>query len=339
MRVTFIADPHIPVPPIGYGGAERNAALICEELARRGHEVRLLAGAGSRNYGELWVHQAPSANFHSRVYRKISFQLTSLRAALDSDVVHSIGRVDYLWSLLHTRVPLVLTLQNHAPKAELLKLAGSRSRVALVSPSDAYRRELPPARWTTIYNTVDSRRIEFTAEPSGNYLAFLGRLTANKGVHTAIQVAQHADLPLIIAGNIPDEPGGPEFFEREVRPHLGGKIEWIGEIDDVRKPEFLGNARALLFPIQWEEPFGMVVAESFAAGTPVIAMRRGAMPEVIEPGRNGFLCDSVTDMVEAVRRINELDRAYCRQTCDDRYSPRVAVDRYLDVYADVVREQ
>jgi glycosyltransferase involved in cell wall biosynthesis len=338
MRITFVADPIIPVPPVGYGGAERNAALICEELARRGHQVRLLAGEGSSNFGELWVHRAPSSSFRSRAYRKLLFQLTSLRAALDSDIVHNIGRVDYLWSLMRTRVPLVLTFQNHTSVDELEALPGSRTRIAMVSPSDSYRRGLSSRRWWTVYNTVDSTGIPFRERPGGDYVAFLGRLTANKGVHVAIQVARAANLRLRIAGNVPREPGAQEFFDREVRPYLGDKIEWIGEIDDTQKPEFLCNARALLFSIQWEEPFGMVVAESMAAGTPVLAMRRGAMPEVIDHGRNGFLCDTVDDMVAATERIDALSRAECRRTCEERFSPRVIVDRYLDIYQSLLDE-
>jgi glycosyltransferase involved in cell wall biosynthesis len=338
MRVTFIADPLIPTPPEGYGGAERNAALICEELARRGHRVRLIAGEGSRNFGELWIHRNANASFRSRAYRKLAFQLLSLRAALDTDIVHNIGRTDYLWSLMRTRLPIVLTFQNHTARSELLQLAQARPKIALVSPSDSYRRDLPPARWTTIHNTVDSRNIQFRAKPGGDYLAFLGRLIPEKGVQVAIAVAQRAKLPLRIAGNIPDIPGGREFFEREIEPHLKGDIEWIGEINDRQKPDFLGDARALLFPIQWEEPFGMVVAESMAAGTPVLAMRRGAMPEVIEHGRNGFLCDSVEEMARATERIDELDRALCRQHCEDHYSPRVIVDQYLRLYERVMRE-
>ena len=336
MRVTFIADPGLPVPPLGYGGAERNAALICAELARRGHQVRLLAGPGSSNYGELWPHRAPDATFPSRAYRKILFQLLSLRAMVDTDVVHNIGRIDYLWSLFRTRTPIVLTFQNHTTRQELLSLAMRRDRLALVSPSDSYRQGLPPDRWWTVYNAVDAERIPYRAQPAGDYVAFLGRLTANKGVHVAIQVAKAAGLPLRIAGNVSRESGGEEFFEREVRPQLGQQIEWIGEINDEQKPDFLGNARALLFPIQWEEPFGMVVAESMAAGTPVVAMRRGAMPEVIEHGRNGFLCDTIDEMVAATRRIDELDRADCRRTCEERFSPRVIVDRYLDIYGTVM---
>ena len=332
MRITFIADPGLPVPPLGYGGAERNAALICTELARRGHDVRLLAGAGSRNFGELWVHRAPGTSFVSRAHRKLLFQVMSLRAALDTDVVHNVGRVDYLWSLFRTRLPIVNTFQNHVAREALLALAGSRERLALVSPSDSYRSGLPPEGWWTVFNTVDCDRIAFQEQPRGDYLAFLGRLTQNKGVHIAIEVAQALRVPLKIAGNISSEAGGVEFFEREVRPRLGGNIEWIGEINDEQKPDFLGNARALLFPIQWEEPFGMVVAESMAAGTPVLAMRRGAMPEVIDHGRNGFLCDTAEEMVSFARKLDELDRAACRRTCEQRFSPPVLVDRYLDIY-------
>jgi glycosyltransferase involved in cell wall biosynthesis len=338
MRITFIADPVLPVPPLGYGGAERNAALICEELVRRGHRVRLLASKGSKNYDALWPHRAPGSSFASRAYRKILFQGMSLSAVLDADIVHNIGRIDYLWALFRTKLPIVITLQNDLVKEELLWLADLRKRLALVSPSDSYRRHLPPKRWWTIYNAVDSRRIPFQAKPAGGYLAFLGRMTFNKGVHLAIQVAKAAKLPLKIAGNISKETGAPEFFEREVRPQLGGDIEWVGEINDEQKPEFLGNARALLFPIQWEEPFGMVVAESMAAGTPVLAMRRGAMPEVIEHGVNGMLCDTVDEMVAAVARIDDLDRAACRRTCEQRFSPSAIVDRYLEVYGALMKE-
>ncbi len=332
MRITFIADPVLPVPPLGYGGAERNAALICAEMARRGHHVRLLAGVGSRNFGELWTHRPPSRRFRSRAYRKLLFQVTSLRAALDADVVHNIGRTDYLWALLRTKLPIVITLQNKIAAESVSDLASGRDRLALVSPSDSYRRGLPSADWWTVYNAVNAEEIRFRERPGGDYLAFLGRLTPYKGVHVAIDVAQALGLPLKIAGNIPNEPGVAEFFAREVRPRLGGKIEWIGEINDAQKTDFLGNARALLFPIQWEEPFGMVVAESMAAGTPVLAMRRGAMPEVIDHGRNGFLCDSPDEMVSFAKRIDELDRAACRRTCEQRFSPRVIADRYLEIY-------
>jgi glycosyltransferase involved in cell wall biosynthesis len=332
MRITFIADPVLPVPPRGYGGAERNAAFICEELVRRGHQVRLLAARGSRNYGELWEHSRPTASYWSRAYRKLRFQLTSLAAAADADVIHNIGRPDYLWLLLRTELPLVVMFQNDIDEDTLRELSIRKRRMALISASDAHRRGQNNPQWWTVHNAVDVDRIAFKAQPTGDYLAFLGRLTANKGVHTAIRVAKMTGLPLRIAGNIANDRDGPSFFEREVRPHLGGQIEWIGEINDAQKPAFLGNARALLFPIQWEEPFGMVVAESLAAGTPVLAMRRGAMPEVIEHGKTGFLCDTVEDMVAGTRRLDELDRRACRAASEGRFSPRVIVDRYLEIY-------
>ena len=140
-------------------------------------------------------------------------------------------------------------------------------------------------------------------------MAFLGRLTANKGTKEAIAVAKRAGMPLKIAGNISREAGGVEYFEREVRPHLDDQIQWIGEITDADKPDFLGNARALLFPVQWEEPFGISLAEAFAAGTPVIASRRGATREQIIEGVTGFVCDSVDEMVEAMDRANSFGYA------------------------------
>jgi glycosyltransferase involved in cell wall biosynthesis len=142
---------------------------------------------------------------------------------------------------------------------------------------------------------------------------------------------------LKIAGNVSQETGGVAYFEQEIRPHLGSHIEWIGEITDAQKPHFLGNARALLFPIQWEEPFGIALAESFAAGTPVIATRRGATTEQIIQGKTGFVCDTVDDMVEATKHIDQLDRGACRQVCEERFSATAMTTRYLELYQDLVR--
>jgi glycosyltransferase involved in cell wall biosynthesis len=206
-----------------------------------------------------------------------------------------------------------------------------------VSASDNHRREVPAAaQWRTVYPAIDIERIPFRARPGGDYLAFLGRLTANKGAREAIQVAKRAGLPLKIAGNVSGESGGREYFEREVRPHLHGNVEWIGEINDAQKPEFLGNARALLFPIQWEEPFGISLAESFAAGTPVIATRRGATSEQIVEGQTGFICDTIDEMVAATGKIDQLDRAACRQACEQRFSGRVMTAHYLELYRELL---
>jgi glycosyltransferase involved in cell wall biosynthesis len=183
---------------------------------------------------------------------------------------------------------------------------------------------------------VDTDRLAFSPRPDPGYLAFLGRLTANKGVHVAIEVARKLGRPLRIAGNVSDETGGRQFFETHVRPQLGDGIEWIGAVDDDAKAPFLRNAAALLVPIQWEEPFGLVVAEALACGTPVLAMHRGSMPELIRHGVTGFLCRSTDEMVDAAARVGEIDRRACREDCERRFSADRMVQDYVAAARDLL---
>jgi glycosyltransferase involved in cell wall biosynthesis len=176
----------------------------------------------------------------------------------------------------------------------------------------------------TIANPVDSRY--YSPGPGdGGYLLFLGRLTANKGVDLAIATARRCQLPLVIAGNRPDEPGAASFFKEQVEPHLDGQcVRWVGAVTDQQKQELLGRAAALLFPIRWEEPFGIVMVEALACGTPVIATRRASTPEVIEHGRTGWLCEpTVEALADAVARLPAIDRHHCRQAAEQRFDVRV----------------
>lgn len=338
MRVTVVADPIIPVPPIGYGGAERVVSLLCEGLIAHGHEVVLMAGPGSSTAGKLVVHRAPGRSLASRAFRKAWFQPLSAVAALRTDVIHSFARLDYLWSLLAVQRPLVHTFENPIHQCEVDFLAARRrAGLRLVSISDDQRKEFErSALWRTVFNGIDVARLPFVEKPSGEpYLAFLGRLTPNKGVHLAIQVARQLGMKLRLAGNISDERGGREYFETQVRPRLGELVEWVGEIGDAEKPSFLGQASALLFPIQWSEPFGIVVAEALSCGTPVIAFRRGSTPELIVDGVSGFLCDTPDEMAVAVQKLSTLRRADCRRECEQKMSSDRMVREYLEIYREL----
>ncbi len=341
VRVTVIADPNLPVPPSGYGGTERIIASLVEGLVSRGHDVCLMAAAGSRWEGGLVVHRPPSRSYPSRVYRKLLFQPLSLKAAFGRDVVHNFGRVDYLWALLRTPLPILHTFENPVTQPEVDLLTSRRlGRSKLVSISDQQRKGFAArGAWATVFNAVDLGRLPLVREPQGEpYLAFLGRLTANKGVHVAVQVARAARMKLRIAGNISKEPGGEEYFRHQVQPELDDAIEYVGEMTDADKPAFLGNARALLFPVLWDEPFGIVMAEALACGTPVIATRRGAVPEVLSHGHDGFICDSVDEMVSAVRRLDDIPRERCRDACERRFSAERMVDRYVELYRALLAE-
>jgi glycosyltransferase involved in cell wall biosynthesis len=344
LNVTVVADPILTVPPRGYGGSERVVASLCGRLRDKGHRVTLVAARGSDDFGRLLGHQAPdNRSFASRAFRKLLFQPLSVVAARGADVVHNFGRVDYLWTLLRCRVPLVHTFTNPIADRELaILLRRPRSALTLVSVSDHQRRTFAGrGRWDTVYNAVNVERMTYSPRPDAQpYLAFLGRMTHNKGVHVAIDVARRAGLPLKIIGNISSERGGPEYFEDVVKPELGHGVEWVGDVvDDAQKAAFLGGARALLFPIQWDEPFAVVVGEALACGTPVIALRRASTPEAVQDGRTGFLCDSADQMVAAVARLDELRREDCRRFAETVLSAEVMTDRYLSIYQRTAEQQ
>ena len=205
----------------------------------------------------------------------------------------------------------------------------------LVSISKNQRAHIINGNWRLIYNGVD---IDFYKPKStqGMYLAFLGRLTSNKGVDIAIRISQKTGVPLKIAGIIPDESGALEFYENEIKPHLCENIEYLGEISEIRKRDLLAEAAALLFPIRWAEPFGQVLTESLSSGIPVIAAPLGAVPEIIFHGKNGYLCRSEDEFVAAVGRIDEINRDFCRTDCISRFSASTMADNYLMAMNDLI---
>jgi glycosyltransferase involved in cell wall biosynthesis len=344
LRILVIADPHYPIPPNLYGGTERIVNLLCQGLQKRGHTVHLMAGKGSQSYGgNLILHRAPTLQYSSRAYRKILFQFLSISAVREVDVVINFGRLDYLETLLRNSIPLVCCFENPVAQSQIdfvLKRRGKQKRTRFTGVSRAQVDGLsPPERVDVVHNGVDIARFQFSPQPANEpYLAFLGRLTKNKGVDVAIEVAKQSGLPLKIAGNIPNEPGASELFETVIKPQLGDGCEWIGSVNDEQKNKFIGGATALLFPIQWNEPFANVVVESLACGTPVIATTRASTPEVIKDGETGFLCNSVGEIVEAVKRVGTIDRYACRADAEARFSADAMVEQYLKVVQKVLEK-
>lgn len=338
MNILLIADPHIPVPPTLYGGAERIVALYAQEFVRLGHHVDLFAGPGSRAFGgNLYLHRAPSKKYLSRAYRKVCFQLQSVLAARNCDVVYNFGRFDYLESLLALRRPILNCFQNPIDQRQIdfaEKRIRSSSAFHLISANQRSHAQFSVPS-CVIPNPVDSGCYSYGHGPSG-YLAFLGRLTSNKGVDVAIAVARRTNRRLVIAGNVSKEEGGERFFREQVEPFIDGdQIRWIGPVDDAQKQQLLSQADALLFPIRWDEPFGIVMIEAMACGCPVIATRRASTPEVIDHGVTGWMCDpeepSVDAFVDAVNHLHELDRQACRRAVEQRFDVRVVAPRVLEV--------
>jgi glycosyltransferase involved in cell wall biosynthesis len=323
LKVLMIADPILPVPPTTYGGTERGTDLMCQWLTKRGHHVHLIAGPGSKNYGGgLTIHRPPTSALYSRVYRKILFQFIAMRAALDADVIINHGRIDYPQIAYRFKKPIVHWLHNPISAYET-RFLSRRHKFGdhLVALSHSQVSDYPTAaHFTVIPNAVGLEDIPFSATPvDPPYVVFLGRLTHNKGVHLAIEAARRARIKLVIGGNVPNEPGAHEYFETEIKPHLGPACEYFGQYGEAERAKLLTGATALLFPIHWKEPFGRVMIEALACGVPVIASRTASTPEVITHGKTGFLCDSTDEMVAALHRIKEISRSECRADAEERF--------------------
>lgn len=340
MRVLITADPYLPVPPLGYGGIERVVALLVDELVRRGHDVTLVAHPDSRTGATLVPYGCPP---HRGAFDRAR-ELAQVGAALwarrrDIDVIHSFGRLAALAPLLPHAVPKVQSYQRAIPWSgveKAVRLAGAS--LQFTSCSVALSAAADPGRhgtWHTVYNPVDTAR--FDARPAvadDAPLVFLGRLEAIKGVGEAVAIARAANRRLVIAGNRVDSDDGRRYFDEVVAPAIDGRaVTWIGEVDDARKNALLGTAAALLMPIRWDEPFGIVMIEALACGTPVIGFARGSVPEVIRDGETGFVCADVEAAAAAVARLPRLSRTRCRREAEDRFGVAPIVDAYERVYA------
>ena len=342
MRIAQVAPLAESVPPRFYGGTERVVSALTEELVRRGHDVVLFASGDSDTSAELVACCPEGLRLNPRIRDHVAYTMIELgkvsARAREFDIIHN--HLDYLALPVarQTETPMVTTLHGRLDLPELQDVYAEFSEQCVVSISHAQRRPLCHTRWlATVYNGIDLRHFSLR-EGSGDYLAFLGRISPEKGVDRAIKIAQAVDMPLRIAAKV--DPVDQEYFTAEIKPMLRDpRVEYIGEIDETRKDEFLGNALAYLFPINWPEPFGITMIEAMACGTPVIAMNLGSVPEVVVHGQTGFVCRSQAEMIDAVQRAGDLSRAACRTHVENHFSaPRMA-EMYETVYRTVMAEK
>ena len=333
MRIAVLAPPWFAVPPTGYGGIEWIVSLLADGLTTRGHDVTLFASGDSHTKAKLVFERAPS-ELIGRSLPELEHVLSCYERAYDFDVIndHTGPLAAGLGGLVST--PVVHTI--HGPlDAELggvyESLRTVSSNVGLISISLNQRRPKPDLHWVAnIPNALDLEH--YPCKPHrGDYLLFLGRMNHEKGAHRAVAVAIELGLPLKLAGKV-REPREKEYFAEFVEPHLGEEIEYLGEVNHGTKVELLQNARATLFPIEWEEPFGLVMIESMACGTPVIATRWGAVPEVIEHGVSGIIVDDYRIMPAALEEADRLDPLECRRYAEQHYAPERMVADYLRAY-------
>jgi glycosyltransferase involved in cell wall biosynthesis len=333
LHITIIADPEIPVPPILYGGIERIINSMVTELQLKGHQVSLFAHRDSKSSADKQIGY-PSTQQSSTGLIANTLTVSRLLFARP-DVVHSFGRIAYLSALLPLRMPKIMSYQREPTISQInkaVKIAATNSLMFTGCSNYITDKITPFANAVTVYNSVSLNDYTFCNNIETDApLVFLGRIEEIKGTHHAIAVAKLTGRKLIIAGNIPDY--AQRYFDKEIAPHLNNEqITYIGAVNDEQKNELLGTAAALLMPIEWNEPFGIVMAEALACGTPVIAFKGGATTEVVINGINGFICNDLDEMIEAVKNIPTIDRNNCRKDAAERFSSKVMASQYEDLY-------
>ncbi|QEN85703.1 glycosyltransferase family 4 protein [Labrys sp. KNU-23] len=333
MRIALTCDPELPVPPEFYGGIERVVDMLARRLVARGHDLTLFAHPSSQC--PVPKRAWPGASSLSRfdTFRNAG-ELARAIAGRRFDIIHSFSRLAYLAPLLPSAIPKLMTYQREiSPRTTGLAQRLSRGTLQFSAISEHMVRHVRHiGAWHIVPNGVPSETYTFREQiPDDAPLVFLGRVEEIKGPHLAIAAARLAGRRLVIAGNLAAEHRA--WFEAHIAPHLhDGDIDYVGPVDDRQKNQLLGGAAALLMPILWEEPFGIVMAEAMACGSPVIGFGRGAVPEVVEHGRTGYVVDTVEEMAAAIARLESIERAACRQRVETLYSEDAVTDRYLQIY-------
>lgn len=334
MRIAQVAPLYESVPPKFYGGTERVVSWLTEELVRQGHEVTLFASGDSKTEAQLVPACEVSLRLKPGVCDSLAYHVLQLEKVIqrvrEFDVIHF--HTDYLHFPLSRHLDLlhVTTLHGRLDLPDLRPLYAEFQDMPVISISTAQRAPLPEASWIgTVHHGLPERMLRFRPEPEG-YLAFLGRISPEKRADRAIEIAVAAGMKIKIAAKI--DAVDRAYFESIRHLFSHPLVEFIGEIGDSSKAEFLGGAAALLFPIDWPEPFGLAMIEALACGTPVIAFNHGSVPEIIDHQRNGFVVRSIGEAVDAVKRIPELSRHHCREDFERKFSVSRMAQDYVHIY-------
>ncbi len=338
MRILVTVDPEIPVPPTTYGGIERIVHDLATALQGRGHHVGMIAHADSTSsVDERVAWPVRSSQSGIDTFRN-AMRLRRAVRDFEPDVLHSFSRLAYMLPVLRSDLAKVMSYQR-PPSGRTVRLAQRMARPGSLTFTGCSVHIADMGRqaagiWSPIHNFVDLRKFTFQESVSDDApMVFLSRIEEIKGVHTAIEIAKCCGVRLIIAGNHADRGPQLRYWEERIRPEIGRNgIEYVGRVDDRQKNELLGKALALLVPISWDEPFGIVFAEALACGTPVISAPRGALPEIVRHGVEGFLVEGASEACKAVAAIADIDRAQCRSRVEQEFcAPRI-VSKYCDLY-------
>jgi glycosyltransferase involved in cell wall biosynthesis len=335
MKIAQVAPLWESVPPVLYGGTERIVSFITEELVRQGHEVTLFASGDSTTQARL-VPMCAEALRTSKVVMNYEAPLTAMiekvfGSATEFDLIHS--HLEFIPFPLarHCRTPMLTTLHARLDQPELVPVFRKFANLPLVSVSDAQREPLPWANWQATIHPGLPKTLYTPQYNQGRYLVFLGRVAPEKGLDRAIEIAKRVEMPLRIAAKIDSQQ--VEYYRAVIEPLLDHPlIEFVGEVTDIEKDDLLGNAYALLAPYAWPEQFGLALIEALACGTPIIGSRCGAIPEIVDHGVTGFLCDSLDEMTHSIRHVSLLERSRCRQNFERRFSSERMAREYVTVY-------
>jgi len=340
MRIAQVAPLFEAVPPSLYGGTERVISWLTEELVALGHDVTLFASGDSVTSAKLEPMWPRALRLDGSVREPGALHMTMLehiyRRSSEFDLLHF--HLDYYpFSLfLRQSTAFLTTLHGRLDLPELQPVFKTFASLPMVSISDSQRRPVPNARWIrTIHHGMPENLL--TPQPiEPSYLAFLGRISPEKRVDRAIHIAARCGMPLKIAAKV--DVADQDYFDDNIRQYLASdNVEYIGEINDANKSAFLSRAHALIVPIDWPEPFGLVMIEAMACGTPVIAFNRGSVPEVVEDGVTGFIVEDETSAVGAIRRLPQLSRGLIRKRFEERFTARRMAQDYLDVYGRLIK--
>ncbi len=335
MRIAQVAPLIESVPPKHYGGTERIGSYLTEELVRAGHNVTLFASGDSVTNAGLIASCERSLRKNERckdpVAREVLLVDHVVEHANEFDLIHFHTGYLHFPICRYLPVPHVTTLHGRLDMPDMGPVFDRFRDVPVISISNAQRQPLPRANWqATIYHGLPKEFFAFQPN-QGAYLAFLGRISPEKRVDRAIEIAKRVSMPLKIAAKV--DRVDRRYFKRDIEPLLTqSHVEWVGEISDQQKNEFLGNAYALLFPIDWPEPFGLVMIEAMACGTPIIAYDRGSVPEVVENGVTGFIVNEIEQAVEAVGRVPDVSRARCREVFEKRFTASRMASDYVNAF-------
>jgi len=338
MRILLTADPELPVPPRLYGGIERIIDALIMELRSRGHTIGLCAHKDSTTPVDRFFPWSGTRSQHNLdTFKNITTLYTAVQQ-FQPDLIHSFSRIFYIAPFLRSSIPKLMSYQRApSPRTTHWGVKLANGSLTFTGCSEYICRQGTPAggSWQPIHNFVDLNKFTFQPKVAEDApLVFLSRIERIKGTRTAIEIARQTGRRLMIAGNHGETGAEGRYWYEEIVPHLGKDgIEYVGTVDDVQKNQLLGQAAAMVVPIEWDEPFGIVFAEALACGTPVISCPRGALPEIVRQGIDGYLMNSLAEGCTAVANLAKIERHNCRQRVEECFSAEVIVDRYEQLYS------